>query len=259
MPLFDSRVTANREIARDYLQMDLEWPADAPAPEPGQFLTLRAGSGPAPLLRRPFGICAFSEAVGPTASLIYWRRGPATRLLAGLEPGDQIDVLAPLGVGFPDPPEGAVPVLVAGGVGVGPLLYLANHLAQLGSSPIMLLGARTNAYLPSLELDTAVQLRLATDDGSHGFHGTVIELLRRTIPVTGGAIELYLCGPDRMLASGHAVAQEYGIPAWVSMEQTMGCAVGACMGCAVRVHTRERYARVCTEGPVFRSTEIVWP
>ena len=267
MPLFEARVTANREIAHGYFQMDFTWPDAVRRPEPGQFLTIRVSSGPVPLLRRPFGVSAFAVGTGPKiadggrdslASMIYWRRGPGTQLLAGDEPGDTIGVMGPLGVGFPRPGEGAVPVLVAGGVGIGPILFFANELARAGRHSIMLVGAQTEGGLPALVVDQRVQVRRATDDGSFGFHGTAIDLLEQTIDITSGDLELYLCGPNPMLKAGHECAVRHGIPAWVAMEQTMGCAVGACMGCAVRVHGPAEYARVCTEGPVFRSTEIVW-
>jgi len=275
MPLFESQIVATVPVARDYYRLDFTWPADAPPPEPGQFITIRVADTSAPLLRRPFGVSGFAEgsggagphtggpvaaprSSGPIASMIYWRRGEATRLLAGYEPGDRLDVMGPLGVGFPLPPPDAVPVLVAGGVGIGPILFFANALAAAGFAPLLLIGARETAALPAIDVDRRVQVRRATDDGSTGFAGNAIGLLDQTIEVTAGELVVYLCGPDPMLRAGHGCAGRHGLPAWVSMEQTMGCAVGACMGCAVRVNGPARYARVCTEGPVFASTEIVW-
>ncbi len=255
MPLFTARVLANQEVAHDYYQLDFSWISDAPRPVPGQFLTVRVGSSGVPLLRRPF---AFSDAAGERASMIYWRRGDATRAIAGYQPGDAIDVMGPLGVAFPEPTDGAVPVLIAGGVGVGPILFLANALAARAPYPILLIGARSAQGLPRVRVDGRVQLRTATDDGSAGYAGTVIDLLDRTLDITAGDVELYLCGPNPMLRAGHDLAARHGIPAWVSMEQTMGCAVGACMGCAIHLTGVERYARVCTEGPVFRSTDVDW-
>lgn len=279
MPLFESRIGANQEIARDYFRMDFSWPAAVARPQPGQFFTIRVAESPAPLLRRPFGVSGYasaervelqdpesgalapdgeSEAPDALASMIYWRRGPGTQLLAGLEPGDQLSVMGPLGVGFPDPQPGATPMLVAGGVGIGPILYLANSLAARSIPSLLVIGARTAAYLPRVAIDPRVTVHRATDDGSEGFEGTAVELLERLIVSSDGSPEIYLCGPNPMLRAGHECAGRHGAPAWVSMEQTMGCAVGACMGCAVRVHGEVQYARVCTEGPVFRSTEIVW-
>lgn len=274
MPLFESTITANFEVASDYYQMDFTWPAPAPAPAPGQFFTIRIADAAVPLLRRPFGVSGYdasgrvartdgsSPAHGappePVASMIYWRRGPGTKLLAGAEPGDPLSVMGPLGVGFPSPSAGRIPVLVAGGVGIGPILFFANELARTGLSPILVVGARTAAALPRVTVDDRVTVHESTDDGSAGFRGTAIELLEQRVDLDPDTTELFLCGPDPMLRAGHEAAAAHGVTAWVSMEQTMGCAVGACMGCAVRVHAPERYARVCTEGPVFRSTEIVW-
>lgn len=267
MPLFDGRVTANYEVAADYYQMDFEWPARVELPAPGRFLTVRVADSAVPLLRRPFGFSGFAPRTGESAegadvcgiaSMIYWRRGPGTALLAGYEPGDTLGIMGPLGVGFPEPSPGSVPLLVAGGVGIGPILYSANTLAATGWNPVLLIGARTAAGLPRVAVDHRVQLRRSTDDGTIGYHGSVIDLLEQTVGVTAGRLELYLCGPHAMLRAGHACAERHGLPAWVAMEQTMGCAVGACMGCAVAVRGPERYARVCTEGPVFRSTDIVW-
>ncbi len=262
MPLFDGRVISNRDVALDYYQMDFEWPHTVATPEPGQFFTVRITESAVPLLRRPFGLSGFSAGTDAdsagVASMIYWRRGPGTVLLAGYERGDVIGVMGPLGVRFPDPSPGAIPILVAGGVGIGPILFLANTLAAGGLAPLLLMGARTAASLPRVSVHRHVQVRRATDDGSTGFRGTAIELLHQTISISTGPMEIYLCGPDPMLRAGHECASRHGLPAWVSMEQTMGCAVGACMGCAVRVHGEPRYARVCTEGPVFRSTDIAW-
>lgn len=259
MPLFETTVTGSREIAPDYFQLDFQWPPDLEDPLPGQFLTIRVSDASVPLLRRPFGFSGVSRtAGGAVASMIYWRRGIATRILSGYEPGDTIDVMAPLGVGFPAPAPSAVPLLAAGGIGIGPILFLANSLADRSPAPILHIGARTADGLPRPDFDRRVRVEHATDDGSAGFTGTVIDLLDRTIGDADGEREVFLCGPNAMLREGHRCAERHGLVAWVAMEQTMGCAVGACMGCAVRVHGPTEYARVCTEGPVFRSTEIVW-
>lgn len=257
MPLFKASVLSNVDVAPDYLQMDFSWPEGVRPPVPGEFLTIRVTRGPSPLLRRPFGISAYTPSRG-IASMIYWRRGPATRILAGYESGDMLDVMAPLGVGFTPPPKGTAAVLVAGGIGVGPILFFANELARAGREVAMLIGARSANRIPQIDIHGDVKVHRASDDGSIGFHGTAIELLETILVGSPGPRAVYLCGPNPMLKAGHECALRHGLTAWVSMEQTMGCGVGACMGCAVRVHGPEEYARVCTEGPVFRSTEIVW-
>ncbi len=199
--------------------------------------------------------------------MIYWKRGPATRELAAMERGTTIDMMGPLGRGFPMPSASARAVLVAGGVGIGPIVLLAHHLQESGAGvrPLVVIGARTQSGLPKVELGDEVDVVRTTDDGSAGRAGSSIEALAAELDSYGGAQEVYLCGPHGMLRAGHDVCAERSITAWVSMEQMMGCAVGACMGCVVEVAGRDRgsndgtlYKRVCTEGPVFDSREIAW-
>ncbi len=271
MPLYVAEIIENREVATDYLELCFVW--EGPKPEPGQFFTVRVEQSPAPLLRRPFGFSSY--AIGesdlpardkttprPTASTIYWRRGPATRLIAGRKPGDTIEILGPLGTPFPEPAPGSHPVLVAGGVGVGPILFLADELAASDRPATLIIGARSADGLPRQVSAPGTDLHYATDDGSLGETGTSIDLLERLLEgrtTSSGPIELFLCGPEPMLEAGYHAGAKYGLRTWVAMEQTMGCAVGACMGCAIPlVAGPDRYARVCTEGPVFDATQIDW-
>lgn len=255
MPLTETTIRANREIARGYYQLAFDWPADFPEPKPGQFATLRVADGAVPLLRRPFALSAFG---GDQAELIYWRRGMGTELLAAKQPGDQLDIMAPLGTGWPTPASGATPLLVAGGVGMGPIFFLASTLWFAELPARLLVGARTADLLPNLPMFDCGPTRLATDDGSAYEHGSVVDLLDQEAQAADSPVEIFACGPTPMLGAVHELASARGISAWVSMEQHMGCGVGACLGCAIRVTTGDGYARVCTEGPVFRSTEILW-
>lgn len=255
MPLTQATIRENREIARGYYQLAFDWPAVFPTPQPGQFATVRVVDGAVPLLRRPFAFSAFD---GDQAELIYWRRGMGTELLAAKQPGDLLDIMAPLGTGWPTPASGTTPLLVAGGVGMGPIFFLATALWSRKVPARLLLGARTADLLPTLKLFDDGPTRLATDDGSAHEHGSVVDLLNQELQAAETPREIFACGPTPMLRAVHTLAEEHGVPAWVSMEQHMGCGVGACLGCAIRVTTGNGYARVCTEGPVFRSTEIVW-
>ena len=257
-------VAGLREIADGYFEMTFDWPPFLEPPVPGQFFTVRPSASTVPLLRRPFAFSAFS---GEKAGFIFERRGEGTQILAGKRPGDTLDVLGPLGNCFPEPAPGRRPILIAGGIGVGPIYYYAASLAARGFRPLMVVGARSADSLASPTImgrvdavsttyDALVETVICTDDGSVGFCGTPIDYLARQDEDSN--CEFFLCGPHGLLAAGHFLANEWGVPAWVSMEQTMGCAVGACMGCAVRVHGDRQYARVCTEGPIFESKEIVW-
>ncbi len=296
-------IVGNRPVSEGYYELTIEWPRRAARPEPGQFLTLRVSPDPVPLLRRPFAFSGFdeggSDGAPGHARILYERRGRATRALTAATPGETLDILAPLGNRFPEPGAGRRPVLIAGGVGMGPIFYWAERLAGSGAEirlaadtgsraggdgtrnaggsrnttgtagraggdgtgagkpPVLAVGAQRGAIVPTELLPEGPELVLASDDGSLGTHGTVMDALGPLL-AEEDQVELYACGPMPMLRAAHEAAERLGAPLWVSMEQTMGCAVGACMGCTVRVNDERVYARVCTEGPVFPSTEIDW-
>jgi dihydroorotate dehydrogenase electron transfer subunit len=253
MTRFFATVRRNIPVAEGYMLLSFEWPEKTQPPLPGQFITIGNTESTDPLLRRPFAISAFSSGA---AEIVYQIRGKATHAIAARREGDGIDVLGPLGNSFPAPREGALPVLLGGGIGFGPIYYFASHLQSEGKHPVIIIGARTASSMP--DLPYTGDYRFCTDDGTRGFHGTVVDLLAASEDIDPQSSVLYACGPEAMLAACAAFAARAGMPCWVSMEQIMGCAVGACMGCAIRVKGEARYARVCTEGPVFDAEEIEW-
>ncbi len=255
-------VLSNRSVADDFYELQLHWPPEAAIPRPGLFLTIRSADGSVRLLRRPFAFSRYDREDN-SARIIYKLRGTATTQLAAKRPFDTIDILAPLGTGFPLPEPDTRPILVAGGIGVGPILFLARTLIAHATEPRVIVGARTAGGLPPLPAEEYGEVIACTEDGSYGHRGTAVEALSSYLETTSisnnsGESVLYLCGPEPMLAAAHRLAIECGITAYVALEQTMGCAIGACMGCAVRVRGPEKYARVCTEGPVFDSRTIDW-
>jgi dihydroorotate dehydrogenase electron transfer subunit len=261
-----ANVISNREIADGYYELEFILPDTAQAPLPGQFLTVRVTDANVPLLRRPFAFSSWDE---PTrrAAIIYQKRGSATAILTGAGEGDELDLLSPLGNSFPDPgvtDDGSQrrPVLLAGGIGMGPMFYLAEDLSRRGHRPLLAVGARSASLLPEISGYSSVETIIATDDGSYpgGYAGNVVAALEAFAAADGspGTYELYACGPEVMMKAAWDWAQMRDLPCWVSMEQTMGCAVGACMGCVVQVHDDRQYARVCAEGPVFPGGYIKW-
>lgn len=229
-----------------------------PAPLPGQFLTIRPPVGTGALLRRPFAFSA-SDEKECSVEIVYERRGDVTRFLTACREEEALDVLAPLGKPFPEPQTGTRPVLLAGGIGMGPMFFLASAMRKAGVQPLLVLGARDGTLIPDHPLFREVETLIATDDGSKGYNGTSVDALlsyerSHDLP----AVEYFACGPMPMLRSLAAHAESLQRQCWVSIEQTMGCAVGACMGCVIPVHGEGRYARVCTEGPIFDAREIVW-
>lgn len=218
-------------------------------------MTVRAGGDYDPILRRPFAFSDFREA---EAAFIFQRRGRGTAYLADLCAGEFIDVLAPLGKGFTPPTRGSRPLLLAGGIGIGPMLYLAARLSQEAApggfeAPVLALGFRSKDYIPRVELPPGSVV--CTDDGSAGFSGTVLDWLWGFDP--GAPPALYACGPAAMMAAAELYAAARGAPYQAATEQWMACGVGACAGCAVRLKDGG-YRRACADGPVFDGRLLDW-
>lgn len=226
---------------------------------PGQFVMLRVSENRDPLLARPLGI---SSIISKTSiEIIYRVAGRGTTMLSQLEPGHSLDMLGPLGQGFPLPEKGVTPVLIAGGSGFPPLHFLST---RIGSHAHLFIGARNKACLPPAGIlksfrENVAKVHIATEDGSMGKKGMSTDLLRdyldraeKKAPIT-----VFSCGPRPMLEAVSRLAAEHSVPCYVSVEERMACGVGACMGCSVRLKAGG-YKRVCKEGPVFDAREIEW-
>lgn len=248
-------VLENTPVAEACYRLVFRYPPNHQVPKPGQFLTLRLGTGVSPLLRRPFAYSGHDAAAG-RGELIYERRGTATALLSALREGDPLDLIGPLGNSFPETADSNTPLLVAGGIGIGPMLFQYHSLEAAGKHPMLLVGARTASRIPIGQLPAGT--RICTDDGSSGFHGTVLKLIERDFASAATGLTLYACGPHGMMKAVAAWAQAASVPCWVSLEQTMACAVGACMGCVVKIHHEKQYSRVCAEGPVYAADRLDW-
>lgn len=267
-----TRVVAHRRIARDHYQLSLRCPPVARLVRPGQFVHLQctpdqtAWSGGGPLLRRPLSVYDADPRRG-TCDVIYKVVGLGTEALRQATVGDSLDVIGPLGTTFVADDRLTRAVLIGGGVGIPPLYFWAKSLAARGLSVEAYLGVQTSAYLicATAFRRLGVPTRVATDDGSAGFRGFVTALVerqfRRTPPVAGTT--LYICGPTPMMAAAAQLAARWQVPAQVSLEERMGCAMGVCMGCIVEVAgphatAHKRFQRVCTEGPVFLAEAVIW-
>lgn len=219
----------------------------------GQFVNIRVHDGIDPLLRRPFSI---HRTEGDTAEVLFQRIGKGTALLAQSEPGSDIDLLGPLGNGFNlEDPSFETAVLVGGGLGVAPFPIATAALRRAEKKIITLIGARTSALIIDANL---TDVRVATDDGTRGFHGTVVDLAWQMF--SAEKIErprLFGCGPSPMLRALAALALTWDIRCEVSLEGQMACGIGICQGCPVEVVSREqKYALMCKDGPVFNTREI---
>ncbi len=228
---------------------------------PGQFAMVRSETwGNAPLLPRPMSLLTG----GRRPSILIKVVGEGTRLMAMASGGEPFALLAPLGKPWSPVPEGVRPVLVAGGVGVAPLLFLGRSLAASGQKaprPLVLYGGRTAHDLPlERELGLVADVQVATEDGSRGTAGRVTALLAEVLASAGvrnDSIKVYTCGPHGMMAAVAAMCAKAGVPCEVSLETPMGCGYGVCLGCPVaKVSGGFLYA--CTEGPCVNAETIDW-
>lgn len=218
----------------------------------GQFVMVRGAEwGDAPLLPRPMSYLT----AGRTPSILIKVVGEGTTRMARAEPGEPFALLGPLGIPWREHSSDRTPVLVAGGVGVAPLVFLAQRLAQVGVKPIAVYGGRTAKDLPLDDLLADLcDLRITTEDGSRGRKGRVTDELEELL---GAGMEIFTCGPDRMMAAVAALAADRDIPCEVSLETPMACGYGVCLGCPVK-STEGGYLYACTQGPCMNARRVDW-
>ncbi len=248
-------VVGSRPVSA-YTELTLQAPDIAEVAQPGQFVAFAVG-GPtsAMLLRRSIAIAGVGEG---RFSVVVSARAAGSTWLAGLRPGEEVDVVGPLGRPFPLPPEGTPVLLVGGGYGAAALVGLGGLLRARGHEVAAVVGAGDAARLCSVDdlAAVAAPFVVTTDDGSAGRTGRV------TGPVAdlvSGAGAVYACGPMPMLAAVARLATDRGVPSWVAVEESMACGVGVCMTCVLPVvgaDGRSRFARSCIEGPVFAGDRV---
>ena len=261
-----ARVERREQGTPVHVLLRVHAPEIAADAQPGQFVPLRASEAYDPLLRRPFSVMRTEAATG-ALDLLIQVVGRGSRLVADAVTGATFDLLGPQGVGFPLPPPGTPVSLVAGGVGVAPLIFLAEALSSAASPYEItgLFGARTAEFLCCWTefAGRCTRFTAVTEDGSTGQQGLVTDFLaqhlaaqasRRVLPT------VYACGPLPMLAAVAHLCSEHDGTAFVSLERWMGCGVGACLGCVVPSARAEgpRYVRVCKDGPVFLAGDLDW-
>ena len=272
----EATVLANVRLSRDYSVLSLAAPAIGDATAPGQFMMVKAGRSTDPLLRRPFSVFeVLRDERGATTgvSLLNKRAGRSTDRLYHVDRGDVVSCLGPLGRPFTLPPAGTEAWMVAGGVGLAPFATLAEALASSGVPTTLFYGARTGAELFYLDFfeRLGVHIVLSTEDGSRGLTGRVTTPLEEALRElkegrkqgaagTTSAV-VYACGPEPMLAAVAGLAERYGQPSQVSVERVMGCGLGGCYSCVIKVRHGDEHAhlvRSCLNGPVFDGAELVW-
>ncbi len=254
------QIIANERDTDLYFRLVVRAPQIAPLVQPGQFAHLRVLPMKDALLRRPFSIF---QVAGDTFSILYKAVGKGTDALSRMRPGEELSAIGPLGHGFTVPPPGGeTPVLVAGGYGMAAMYLLAHRSPQKG---IVFVGGRRRVDILCEEEFRALgwEVRATTEDGSHGENGLVTQPLLAEIRNPKSEIrnlKLFACGPTPMLKAVGKIAEEFNLPAELSMDEHMCCGVGVCLTCVIPIKSGDgwEYQRTCTEGPVFDARQIVW-
>jgi len=257
MPQLKVPILSIVEVINNAFLVRLQAPEIAAAAKPGQFVMVRCGGNT--VLPRPFSI---HRTDGDSVMLLFAIVGEGTRWLANRKKGERLDIFGPLGNGFTIYPEDRNLLLVAGGIGLAPLAFLAERLALQGKTATIICGASSrlsllpysippSCYNAGLEPNT-IHIINVTEDGSEGLAGLATDYITAC---TDKKQRIYACGPLPMYRTMAAEAASYGLPVQVSLEIVMGCGTGACYGCTIR--TRQGLQQVCRDGPVFNLDDIM--
>lgn len=276
--IHDAELLYNRAVAPGLFRMRVHCAAVARQAWPGQFIMLQVSDHTDPLLRRPFSLCGTD---GETLEILYRVAGRGTAIMTAWKEQQAVHLIGPLGKGFTIPDGLKTAFLVAGGIGIAPLLFLLQHLdtQQQVTGKKIFLGGKTGDDIRVLEdfRPLPADIFIAAEDGAAGFHGLVTDLFTGHIEQHAHQdlhqAAIFSCGPPAMAQAVAAIAARYGLACQLSLEATMACGIGACLGCAVKTrpcaaddhagaHARGsrafQYQRVCAEGPVFDSRELLW-
>lgn len=249
-----TKILKKAEIAKDIYDFTVDANNDLSKAKAGQFIHIKCGGDT--YLRRPISICEFKDG---TLRFIFQVRGKGTKALSEFKEGDIIDIMGPLGgTGFSTKGEYKNPVVIGGGIGIYPLLQVAKE-----TNANAIIGFRNKDFV-TLETDfkkVSKKVYITTDDGSYERKGLVTDVLNELIE-NEGVDAIFACGPLPMLKAVKNIAEEKGIFAEVSLEERMGCGIGACLCCATRVKDEEleegySYSHVCSHGPVFNASEVI--
>ena len=252
--IHDFEIVANSRINDDYFTLKLKAPQELQSIQPGQFVEVKIDNSPGIFLRRPISIYDVDYKQN-TISLLIMVVGVGTSALSRLSEGEYLNLIYPLGNSFSIPQFGKV-ILIGGGVGVAPLLFLGKSLSENNIQPVFLIGARSYTHLVDLDKFKLLgPVYTTTEDGSYGEKGLVTE---HSI-ISGNKwdfSQVYACGPVPMMKAVARMSQKQKINCEVSLENTMACGFGACLTCVQK--TIRGNLCICIHGPVFNTKELVW-
>jgi len=259
MNVEDAHVLKQVSVAEEYRVLTLDVPAIASKVRPGQFVHVLIPNLETSVLRRPFSVYRADDRV---LSLLYKTVGTGTSVLSAVRDGARVSVIGPLGNGFPEPVGESLPILVAGGYGVAPLSLLASRCSRAG---VIFIGGASAKDILCAEDFRALDwdVRISTEDGGMGTRGRVTAILDTWLESRKDSEtpEFFACGPDGLLKAIGDRAIAGHANAWLSLDKHMGCGVGACLACVQKIRDAKgtvAWKRVCKDGPVFESREIVW-
>jgi len=257
--LYECMITENKKLNEMTFAMSVKNTCLAEEARAGQFLHIKCGAER--LLRRPVSIC---DIHGDTIDIVFEVKGEGTKWLSERRVGYELDILGPLGKGF-SLPDGDM-IVIGGGIGVPPLLYAARCSARrhAGRVTAVLVFRVINKIILKKEFENVSgEVYITTDDGSCGIKGSVtlpLKMLLETLSEERDQVSVLSCGPAVMLKAVAELCAEFAVPCQVSMEERMGCGVGACLVCACATTSggADHMSRVCIDGPVFDAAEVVW-
>jgi dihydroorotate dehydrogenase electron transfer subunit len=250
--IINSQVVEKKELKKNIFLIKIYSPKIANVIEPGQFLNIRVSNDYFPLLRRPFSVCDVED---ENIFVMFNIVGEGTKILADKSTGDKLDIIGPLGNGFKLNDDFETAVIVAGGLGSAPFPFVTQMLK--GKNEIMsFVGGRTNEDVVTYGLEN---VHTASDDGSAGYKGTVIDLLQKKLDyLQKKKIKIFGCGPTQMLRALQNLCSKTNINCEISTECAMACGFGICQGCPVESATsKEKYLLVCKDGPVFNAKDVI--
>jgi dihydroorotate dehydrogenase electron transfer subunit len=249
----DLKIIANRRLNNDYFVLELSGNDKLPDLKPGQFAQVKVNGSPETFLRRPFSMHDV-DYESNTIKILIQIAGKGTETLSKLRNGDLLNLIYPLGNSFSLPMENEKILLVGGGCGIAPLLFLGKYLKSNGYIPDILLGFRNSERIIEIEeYSETGKVFLTTEDGSQGEKGNVTN---HSIFLTGKYTRIYCCGPDSMMKAIAGYCRINGIACEVSLENLMGCGIGVCLCCII--DTLKGNLCTCVDGPVFNINELKW-
>lgn len=252
------KVVRSQWLNIDTFMLTIESEKIAKKARAGQMVHIKCGEGTEAFLRRPISICSVDRDKG-TFDLGIQVRGKGTKILSRFKEGDDIDILGPLGHGFSMYPKHRKIIAVSGGIGIFPLLQLLKDHPAESKKAILGFRSKPLVILEEEFRQSCNELLIATDDGSYGEKGFVTDLLKKEVEKDPPDM-VFFCGPIVMMKAGVQLLQNYNVPCEVSMEQRMGCGIGACMTCVCKVKKGDdwNYTQVCKSGPVFGGDEVIF-